>query len=227
LPVDTDGDNVPDYLDLDSDGDGVLDNNEDSGCSGAIPCTPTDTDGDNVPDYLDLDSDGDGNPDNTDGNRVTPRAKNDLLVPATDGSISGNILANDDFLPGANTSITRLPGSLGGTAAGTVSFNASTGVMTYVPAAGESGSKTVVYQVCNTLTNVCATATVTIDVCDVNSNALDCDGDGVSNGQERTDGTDPLNSCSMKKASQNMTPSSAWLAADCDKSKPSCGHCQR
>jgi gliding motility-associated-like protein len=216
LPVDTDGDNVPDYLDLDSDGDGVLDNNEDSGCSGAIPCTPTDTDGDNVPDYLDLDSDGDGNPDNTDGNRVNPRAQNDLLVPATDGSISGNILANDDFLPGSNTSITRLTGSSGGTAAGTVSFNASTGVMTYVPAAGESGSKTVVYQVCNTATNVCATATVTIDVCDVNNNALDCDGDGVSNGQERTDGTDPLNSCSMKKASQNMTPSSAWLAADCD-----------
>jgi hypothetical protein len=51
--TDTDSDGIPDYLDDDSDGDGVLDIDE----SGA------DLDGDGIPDYLDDDSDGDGIPD--------------------------------------------------------------------------------------------------------------------------------------------------------------------
>lgn len=54
---DTDADGVPDYLDLDSDDDGLSDEEE----AGAIPCYgPRDTDGDSVPDLIDLDSDGDG-----------------------------------------------------------------------------------------------------------------------------------------------------------------------
>lgn len=54
---DTDGDGVPDYLDLDSDDDGSSDADE----AGATPCfNPRDTDGDSVPDFIDLDSDGDG-----------------------------------------------------------------------------------------------------------------------------------------------------------------------
>ncbi len=90
LPVpDTDGDNIPDYLDLDSDndgipdvteaggddanGDGIIDNFEDvngDGLSdnvdpdqGGTPLPVPDTDSDNIPDYLDLDSDNDGIPD--------------------------------------------------------------------------------------------------------------------------------------------------------------------
>lgn len=54
---DTDGDGLPDYLDLDSDDDGFSDEEE----AGAMPCYgPRDTDGDSVPDLADLDSDGDG-----------------------------------------------------------------------------------------------------------------------------------------------------------------------
>jgi hypothetical protein len=45
-----DGDNRPNYLDLDADGDGILDRTEGKG----------DPDGDSVPSFLDLDSDGDG-----------------------------------------------------------------------------------------------------------------------------------------------------------------------
>jgi hypothetical protein len=53
--------------------------------------------------------------------------RNDVLT-ATYGSTSTvNVLSNDDFLPVANTGITKT----GGTAGGTVSFNASTGVMSY------------------------------------------------------------------------------------------------
>jgi len=48
--LDTDGDNIPNFLDLDSDDDGIPDAEEGN----------VDTDGDGIPDYLDEDSDGDG-----------------------------------------------------------------------------------------------------------------------------------------------------------------------
>jgi len=54
--LDTDNDGTPDYLDLDSDGDGLWDGLEvGDNCS-----DPRDTDGDGVPDHRDTDSDGDG-----------------------------------------------------------------------------------------------------------------------------------------------------------------------
>lgn len=49
FPIDTDGDGVLDYLDLDSDNDGIFDQIE----------TATDTDGDGIANYISLDSDGD------------------------------------------------------------------------------------------------------------------------------------------------------------------------
>jgi hypothetical protein len=55
--VDTDNDGIPDYRDLDSDGDGILDSVEAGDHDLATP--PLDTDGDGTPDYRDLDSDGD------------------------------------------------------------------------------------------------------------------------------------------------------------------------
>ena len=51
---DTDGDNVPDYLDIDDDGDGVLTKEEDANGDGDP--RNDDTDGDGVPDYLDKDT---------------------------------------------------------------------------------------------------------------------------------------------------------------------------
>lgn len=56
-PVDTDEDNTPDYLDTDSDNDGILDSVE-----GTV-----DTDNDNIPNYRDTDSDDDGKPDAEEG----------------------------------------------------------------------------------------------------------------------------------------------------------------
>jgi gliding motility-associated-like protein len=44
----------------------------------------------------------------------------------------------------------------------------------------------------------------------------DLDGDGVSNGKEKTDGTDPLNGCEFKVLSRNLAPSDAWKNGDCD-----------
>jgi gliding motility-associated-like protein len=81
------------------------------------------------------------------------------------------------------------------------------------------GIYTIEYQICETLnlTN-CSSAIVTITVidCDENNPLSDCDGDGVTNGQEITDGTDPNNPCSYTASSVSLTQSGAWLAADCD-----------
>ena len=56
--VDTDGDGTPDYLDPDSDDDGLLDAFEAGDEDVSTP--PRDADGDGIPDFRDLDSDGNG-----------------------------------------------------------------------------------------------------------------------------------------------------------------------
>lgn len=57
-PVDTDNDGKPDYLDVDSDADGIPDNDE-----AGNPNNPVDTDADGKPDYRDVDSNNDTIPD--------------------------------------------------------------------------------------------------------------------------------------------------------------------
>ncbi|WP_281540821.1 Ig-like domain-containing protein [Maribacter aestuarii] len=66
LYTDTDGDKVPNHVDIDDDGDGIIDSVEDANeDEDNDPSThPTDTDGDGIPDYLDIDSDNDGILDN-------------------------------------------------------------------------------------------------------------------------------------------------------------------
>ncbi|WP_111307575.1 hypothetical protein [Confluentibacter sediminis] len=58
---DTDRDGIPNYLDIDDDGDNVLtkDENPDPNGDGILD-DALDTDGDGIPDYLDTDDDGDG-----------------------------------------------------------------------------------------------------------------------------------------------------------------------
>jgi hypothetical protein len=63
--VDSDGDGTPDYLDLDSDDDGIADLNEASDDDTRSP--PPDSDGDGRVDYRDPDADGNGLADATDG----------------------------------------------------------------------------------------------------------------------------------------------------------------
>ncbi len=111
----SDGDPNPDYLDIDSDNDGIPDNIEGQTTNGyKMPTTldtdgdgladiydakplafgghgifPVDTDGDGFPDYLDKDSDGDGADDISEGNDWNFNASHDeittLLNVDTDG----------------------------------------------------------------------------------------------------------------------------------------------
>jgi hypothetical protein len=58
--LDTDGDTIPNYLDVDSDGDTISDQEE----GGRTDCShPRDGDGDTIPDFMDTDSDNNGIPD--------------------------------------------------------------------------------------------------------------------------------------------------------------------
>ena len=151
-----------------------------------------DNDGDGDPDITDPDDDNDGNPDDTDPNPFTVETAPDVLTVLQGQSATVDILTNDDFLPGANTSIVDA-GT--GTAAGTVSFDPLTGEMTYTPADGEEGTTvTVDYTVCNTAVSpeVCATNTVTITV------LADNDGDGdpdVTDPDDDNDGNPDTTDC--------------------------------
>ena len=101
--ADTDGDGVYDYLDLDSDNDGISDNIEAQTTSGYTPpsgvdsdgdglddaygpggLTPVDTDGDGIADYIDTDSDNDGIDDVNEAGHGVSQAAIDAS-PDTDG----------------------------------------------------------------------------------------------------------------------------------------------
>ncbi|MGB5699273.1 gliding motility-associated C-terminal domain-containing protein, partial [Muriicola sp.] len=115
------------------------------------------------------DCDNDGNPNGTDPNPLIATAVDDQGSTPAETEIVINILANDDYLPNndpnnlGTTSITQI----GGNATGIVTFDAETGELSYIPDATESNSTiTIIYEVCNTdpEPDVCASATVTIEV---------------------------------------------------------------
>ena len=103
---------------------------------------------------------------------------------------------------------------------GTYTVDPITGEITYIPNAGFTGVDTLIYNVCDDgspLPEQCDTAVVIITVSPCLSNpSLDCDGDGVTNGNEILNGTDPANPCSFEIASVTLTPSVEWINNDCD-----------
>jgi gliding motility-associated-like protein len=162
-----------------------------------------------------LDCDADGNSNATDPNIDTPTASNDLANVPSSGIVTVNILTNDDFLPGANTEITRQPSPNQGTARGTVTFNPLTGEMTYQRAPFESGLVTMGYRVSYKTgnTEVFSTAFVTIMACDLADPLSDCDGDGELNGTDLAP-TDPCVYEPTRQVKANV--SDDWKALDCD-----------
>ncbi len=87
-----------------------------------------------------------------------------------------------------------------------------------VAAGTPAGTYQLTYQICEVLnpTN-CDTAVASVTVGDcVDFGINDCDGDGIINSNEVTDGTDPLDNCDFVLASQTVAPDTAWNNADCD-----------
>ncbi len=162
----------------DCDGDGVTNGDETE--DGTDPLDPCDYNPDSVTltpsvDWEALDCDDDGNPNGTDPNPLAATAMDDSGSTPALTEVAINILENDDYLPNNDennigiTSLTRT----GGDAAGSVAFDADTGIMSYTPIESESNSTvTVVYEVCNVIPDpaVCASATVTIQI---GPNAID------------------------------------------------------
>ncbi len=117
-PVNTDGDCEPDFRDIDSDNDGILDNREAQQCNDFVASctndsdgnglddhyeshpgageglTPVNSDTDSYPDYLDIDSDDDGIPDNVEAQPT------DGYVPPSGTDTDGDGL--DDGYEGSN-----------------------------------------------------------------------------------------------------------------------------
>ncbi|MBC8769381.1 gliding motility-associated C-terminal domain-containing protein [Arenibacter sp. BSSL-BM3] len=60
----------------------------------------------------------------------------------------------------------------------------------------------------------CSASTVNVEV--FINRSVDSDGDGVTDGQEVTDETDPLDICSYIPANATLEPSTGWNTADCD-----------
>ncbi|SNR77925.1 hypothetical protein SAMN04488009_0001, partial [Maribacter sedimenticola] len=112
--IDTDGDGMPDYRDIDSDNDGILDNNESQTIDGYLApggvdnnrngmddvytpsgITPINSDNDSQPDFRDIDSDNDGIPDNveaqTTSGYIAPNADDSVTYASNDGVNSAYI----------------------------------------------------------------------------------------------------------------------------------------
>ncbi|MDR1782149.1 MAG: hypothetical protein LBR40_04025 [Bacilli bacterium] len=91
-PIDSDGDGIADWDDLDSDNDGIPDkieavNNDGSG----DPTYPVDTDNDGIPDYLDTDSDNDTIPDYVEGDTQNHGDISSIALDTDQDGIPDNI----------------------------------------------------------------------------------------------------------------------------------------
>jgi large repetitive protein len=145
-----------------------------------------------------------------------PEANGDTATTEEGSSVMIDVPSNDTDPDGNldETSVTVVTPPSNGT----VTIDPVTGEVTYTPDPGFSGNDTLIYSICDTgMPVLCDTAMIIITVTPCLSDPLnDCDGDGVTNGNEITDGTDPNDPCDFTLASQTVTPATTWNNADCD-----------
>ncbi len=147
-----------------------------------------------------------------------PIVDNEYHTILVDTPVSGDLTDAGDFDLDGNLVVTTTP--LGGPNNGSIVINPD-GSYTYTPNSGFVGNDTIIVEICDDgtpLPIICTTDTIFIIVnsCDVADPLSDCDGDGVTNGQELTDNTDPLNSCDFVVGSISTTPDMNWMSSDCD-----------
>ncbi|MGC3945426.1 MAG: Ig-like domain-containing protein [Chryseolinea sp.] len=127
---DSDGDSKRNFLDIDSDNDGITDNVEAQTTAAYVAPVNSDTDGDGIanvydttplvlvntdgadlPDYLDADSDNDGVPDNIEGNDSNSDGIPVPALPVTGDSDGDGLLDGYDLSTSANVTVTGLGGT--------------------------------------------------------------------------------------------------------------------
>ena len=227
-------------LDTDNDGDidandtGFADTNNDGQADDATGTTPDNTDGNpnDGPDFLDIDADDDSIPDNveampTDG--YTPPSGNDTnnngiddayeaagFIDApenTDGADTPDYLDTDSDNDGLDDVIEANQGTPTGTDTDgdglDDGFDDSddTGVEPDVNDNLDSGA--------DGTDNIDEPGTPEVDFREVPAET-DSDGDGVTDSQEISDGTDPTNPCDFETASVSLPQTGDFLLADCD-----------
>ena len=114
-----------------------------TGTVAAVTTADTDLDSDGLVGVCDLDDDGDGNPDTTDPNTGVPTTSPDSDNATGGIPVTTQILANDDYLNDGdvnNLGTTTITDAGTGTATGTISFDATTGELTYTPTLAEGGT---------------------------------------------------------------------------------------
>ena len=147
-----------------------------------------------------------------------PIAVNDSVNVNENDSVLIVVLINDSDIDGQldSSSVTIIGGPFNGTA----TVDPITGVVNYVPNPNFNGVDSFTYVICDNgtpLPSQCDTAVVYINIIPcLNNPAADCDGDGVSNGSEIANGTNPSDPCSYTASSVTLTPSSSWNTLDCD-----------
>ncbi len=143
----------------------------------------------------------------SDVNVIISVSSNDYDI---DGTINSATIDLDSATPGIQT-IFVVAGE------GTYTANAN-GTVTFDPLPSFSGNTTPVnYIIQDNLGGFSNIAKITVNVgaC-VDNPVLDCDGDGVKNGQEVIDGTNPLDPCDSIEEHVTVQQSAIFLNGDCD-----------
>ena len=146
-----------------------------------------------------------------------PVVDNETHLISYNSNASGDLTNSGDTDLDGNLVVNTTP--LSGPSNGTIVINTD-GTYTYTPNTGFTGTDMVIVTICDDgtpLPAICVNDTIFITVSGCLLDPLaDCDGDGVPNGVEITDGTDPSDPCNLIIASQTLTPDASWGTLDCD-----------
>ncbi len=209
-PIDTDNDNIPDYVDLDSDGDGIDDVIE----AGQGTFVGADADNDGLDDGFD---DTPGNDVNNDLNTGAITTDNDDLPTTTE--VDFREVADSDGDGVLDTKETE-DGTDPNNPCDYIIASATVTVSGDYLIADCDGDGVINDQEIIDGTNPedpCDYQTSSITLSQTGDYLIsDCDGDGVTNGDELSDNTDPRDPCDFDVLNVTLDKTGDYLDADCD-----------